>query len=58
MNYAFEFTKCVGLIVILLSPIVEAVRFNPLEIGNKYKYYIYLYQTNKKIIYHFISRKN
>ena len=40
MNFAFEFTQCVGLIVILLSPIVEAVRINPLEIGNKWKYSI------------------
>ena len=35
MNHVLEFTKCVGLIVILLSPIVEAVHINPLEIGNK-----------------------
>ena len=48
MNYAFEFTQCVGLIVILLSPIVEAVRINPLEIGNTYKYILHIPISRKK----------
>ena len=57
MNHVLEFTKCVGLIVILLSPIVEAVHINPLKIGNKKIYCLYQdnrYITEKKYLsFHF-----
>ena len=52
MNHVLEFTKFVGLIVLLLSPIVKAVHINPLKIGNKKIYCLYQdnrYITEKKI---------